>query len=182
MQADADAILVYPYPADGARVVRTIRQMGIDKPVIMPRVGMMKAFRDLAADTGNGVLVPSSVDPTRPEVAEFFKQYSEKFGPLAISPSPVQGYDAGTLTVAVLKDEKVQEAIKSGDLQAARDAIRDATGRHGDFVGLQGTASGGYQFSKDHHGPKDSGFFVLVKVADNGKALEAVDATLALKK
>ncbi|SMH54743.1 ABC transporter substrate-binding protein [Mesorhizobium australicum] len=182
MQSDPEVILVYPYPADGARVVRTIRQMGLKQPVIMPRVGMMKAFRDLAAETGNDVLVPSSVDTTRAEVAEFFKAYAAKYGPLAISPSPVQGYDAGTLAVAVLKDEKVQEAIKGGDVQAARDAIRDATARHGDFTGLQGTANGGYRFSQNHHGPTDTGFFVFVKVAENGAALEAVDSAVALKK
>lgn len=182
MQADPEAVLVYPYPADGARVVRTIRQMGLTQPVIMPRVGMMKAFRELAADTGNGVLVPSSVDPSRPEVADFFKKYGELYGPTAISASPAQGYDAGTLTVAVLKDEKVQAAIQAGDLQGARDAIRDATTRHGDFVGMQGTAKGGYRFSKNHHGPTDTGFFVFVKVADNGRALEAVDSAIALKK
>lgn len=182
MQTDPEVILVYPYPADGARVVRTIRQMGLKQPVIMPRVGMMKAFRELAAETGNEVLVPSSVDTTRPEVADFFKSYTAKYGPLAISPSPVQGHDAGTLAVAVLKDEKVQEAIKAGDLQAARDAIRDATARLGDFTGLQGTAKGGYQFSKNHHGPTDAGFFVFVKVAEDGKALEVVDSAVALKK
>lgn len=180
MQADADAILVYPYPADGARVMRTIRQMGLTQPVIMPRVGMMKAFRELAADAGNDVLVPSSVDITRPEVAQFFQDYSSKYGPLAISPSPAQGYDAGTLTVEVLKDEAVQAAIQAGDLQGARDAIRDATARHGDFVGMQGTAESGYHFSQNHHGPTDDGFFVFVKVAENGEALEAVDAATAL--
>lgn len=182
MQSDPEVILVYPYPADGARVVRTIRQMGLNQPVIMPRVGMMKAFRDLAAETGNDVLVPSSVDTTRPEVADFFKQYAAAHGPLAISPSPVQGYDAGTLAIAVLKDETVQAAIKAGDLQGARDAIRDATARLGDFTGLQGTAKGGYRFSQSHHGPTDDGFFVFVKVAENGAALEAVDAASALKK
>lgn len=182
MQTDPEAILVYPYPADGARVVRTIRQMGLKQPVVMPRVGIMKAFRELAAETGNDVLVPSSVDTTRPEVADFFKSYAAKYGPLALSPSPAQGYDAGTLAVAVLKDEKVQEAVKSGDIQAARDAIRDATARHGDFTGLQGTSKGGYQFSKSHHGPTDAGFFVFVKVAENGQAIEAVDTAAALKK
>lgn len=182
MQADAQAILVYPYPADGARVIRTIRQMGLKQPVIMPRVGMMKAFRDLAAETGNDVLIPSSVDTTRPEVADFFKKYSELYGPLAISPSPAQGYDAGTLTVKVLKDDKVQAAIKAGDLQGARDAIRDATTRLGDFVGMQGTKNGGYKFSASHHGPTDTGFFVLVKVTENGKGLQAVDTAAALKK
>ncbi len=181
MQTDPEAILVYPYPADGARVMRTIRQMGLKQPVIMPRVGMMKAFRELAAETGNDVLVPSSVDITRPEVADFFKNYTGKYGPLALSASPAQGYDAGTLAVAVLKDEKVQEAIKAGDLQAARDAVRDATARHGDFTGLQGTAKGGYRFSQNHHGPTDDGFFVFVKVAQNGAALDAVDSSVALK-
>jgi branched-chain amino acid transport system substrate-binding protein len=181
MQTDAEVILVYPYPADGARVIRTIRQMGLKQPVIMPRVGIMKAFRDLAAETGNDVLVPSSVDMTRPEVADFFKDYTGKYGPLALSPSPVQGYDAARLAVEVLKDEKVQEAVKAGDAQAARDAVRDATARHGDFTGLQGTAKGGYRFSQNHHGPSDDGFFVFVKVAQNGAALEAVDSAAALR-
>ncbi|PSJ57788.1 ABC transporter substrate-binding protein [Kumtagia ephedrae] len=181
MQTSPEAILVYPYPADGARVVRTLRQMGLEQPVIMPRVGMMKAFRELAAEVGNGVLVPSSVDITRPEVADFFKKYTEKYGPLAISASPVQGFDAGTLAIAVLKDETVQQAIQAGDLQAARDAIRDATQKHGDFTGLQGTAKGGYRFSQSHHGPTDDGFFVFVKVGENGAALESVDTATALK-
>ena len=181
MQTEPEVILVYPYPADGARVVRTIRQMGLEQPIVMPRVGMMKAFRDLAADTGNGVLVPSSVDITRPEVADFFEQYAAKYGPLAMSPSPVQGYDAGQLAVEVLSDPDVQAAIQAGDLQGARDAIRDATARLGDFTGLQGTASGRYQFSQDHHGPADQGFFVFVEVAEDGNALEAVDPAEALQ-
>lgn len=181
MQSDPEVILVYPYPADGARVVRTIRQMGLEQPIVMPRVGMMKAFRDLAAETGNGVLVPSSVDASRPDVAAFFEEYSEKFGPLAVSPSPPQGHDAGTLAIEVLKSDAVQEAIQAGDLQAARDAIKAATATElGDFTGLQGTTEGGYRFSEGHHGPSDSGFFVFVEVADNGESLEVVDATKAL--
>ncbi len=181
MQSDPQVILVYPYPADGARVMRTIRQMGLKQPVIMPRVGMMQAFRDLAGKDADGVLVPSSVDTKRPDVAKFFAQYSKDYAPLAMSPSPVQGYDAGTLTVKVLKDEKVQAAIKAGNLQGARDAIRDATTRLGDFTGLQGTLKGGYDFSKSHHGPTDKGFFVFVSVDKAGKGMEIVDPTKALK-
>jgi branched-chain amino acid transport system substrate-binding protein len=181
MQTDPDVIIVFPYPADGARVMRTIRQMGLEQPVVMPRVGMMKAFRDLAAETGNGVLIPSSVDPTRPEVAQFFADYAAKYGPLAISASPAQGFDAGTLTVKVLSDAAVQAAIAGGDLQTARDAIIEATTRLGKFAGMQGQAGVGYDFAASHHGAPDAKFFVFVAVADDGKSLVGVDPA-SLKK
>lgn len=181
MSSEPDAVLVFPYPADGARVIRTIRQMGMTQPVMMPRVGMMKAFRELAADSGNDVLVPSSVDPARDDVKAFFADYQAKFGPLAISASPPQGFDGGTLAVAVLKDAAVQEKIQAGDLQGARDAILAATKRLGKFEGLQGQKGVPYDFTAGHHGPPDNGFFVFVKVADNGQSLVAADPAAMAK-
>ena len=176
VQAQPDLVLVYPYPADGARVARTIRQLGITAPVIMPRVGMMKAFRQLAAADGNGILIPSSVDVTRPEVAKLFEDYAAKYGPLAPSASPAQGYDAATLVVKLLSDAEVQKAIAAGDLAAARIAIRDAVKRVGGFVGMQGQAGVSYQFAEGkHHGPPDQGFFIYLQVADDGKSLVAPD-------
>lgn len=177
MQSDPEVILVYPYPADGARVIRTIRQMGMTQPVIMPRVGAMKAFRELAADSGNGVLIPSSVDPMREDVAKFFDEYAAKFGELALSPSPAQGHDAGMLLAEVLKDDAVQEKIQAGDLQGARDAIVDATKRLGNFNGLQGQKDVAYDFASGHHGPPDSGFFVFIEVANDGKDLIGADVS-----
>ncbi|MGV0819046.1 ABC transporter substrate-binding protein [Martelella sp. AMO21009] len=176
MQSDPDVILIYPYPADGARVMRTIRQLGLTQPVIMPRVGLMKAFRDLAAETGNGVLVPSSVDPTREDVASFMSDYADKFGPLALSPSPAQGHDAGILMARVLGDAAVQEQIQAGNLQGARDAIVEATVRLGNFAGLQGQKGATYDFT-GHHGPTDSGFFVFVEVAKDGQELIGADTS-----
>lgn len=175
LQADPEVILIYPYPADGARVVRTIRQMGLTQPIIMPRVGAMKAFRDLAAETANGVLIPSSVDMSRPEVKKLFDDYAALHGPLAVSPSPAQGHDAGTLTVQVLSDPEVQKAIDGGDLQVARDAIVAATKRLGKFQGLQGRADSPYDLTDDHHGPADAGFFVFIEVAGNGSELVPAD-------
>ncbi|HEU0222602.1 MAG TPA: ABC transporter substrate-binding protein [Paracoccaceae bacterium] len=176
LQADPEAVLIYPYPADGARVVRTIRQLGLDVPLVMPRVGMMKAFRELASDAGNGVLVPSSVDMTRPEVEKFFEDYGEMYGSVVPSPSPAQGYDAGVLAAKVLSDPEVQKAIEGGDLEAAREAIRLATERHGQFVGMQGQAGVAYQFAEgQHHGPPDRKFFVFMQVAEDGAALVTPD-------
>jgi ABC-type branched-subunit amino acid transport system substrate-binding protein len=176
MQADPQLVIVFPYPADGARVVRTIRQMGLNVPVIMPRVGMMKAFRDQAGEAGNGVLVPSSVDITRPEVAKLFQDYGAKYGSSTPTASVAQGWDAATLAVKVLSEPDVQKAVDSGDLNAAREAIRAKTIADGRFNGMQGQAGTDYQFSaSQHHGPPDQKFFVFLEVADNGDKLVAPD-------
>jgi branched-chain amino acid transport system substrate-binding protein len=175
-QGDPDVLLVFPYPADGARVARTIRQLGIKTPIVMPRVGLMASFRKLAGETADGILVPTSVDVSRPEVAKLYADYNAKFKPIAPSPSPAQGYDAATLAVTVLADAEVQKAINSGDLAAARKSIRDATERLGKFQGMQGQHGVTYQFGPgQHHGPPDQGFFVFTEVSDKGERLIAPD-------
>ena len=175
-QSDPDVILVFPYPADGARVARTIRQMGIKAPIIMPRVGIMAGFLKLAAESADGVLVPTSVDITRPEVAKLYADYNAKYRPIAPSPSPAQGWDAATLTVNALSDPEVQKAIKAGNLADARKAIRDTTYRLGKFQGMQGQNGVTYQFAPGQHdGAPDSGFFVFTEVADKGTKLVPPD-------
>ncbi len=175
-QSSPDVILVFPYPADGARVARTIRQLGIKTPVIMPRVGLMAAFRKLAADAADGILVPTSVDLTRPEVAKLYQDYNARFKPIAPSPSPAQGYDAATLAVKVLSDPAVQKAVDGGNLAEARKAIRDATKRLGTFEGMQGQQGVSYQFgSGQHHGVPDRGFFVFTEVTGKGEQLIVPD-------
>jgi branched-chain amino acid transport system substrate-binding protein len=176
-QAEADVILVFPYPADGARVARTIRQLGIKSPIVMPRVGIMAAFLKLAGEAADGVLVPTSVDVTRPEVAKLYADYNAKFKPIQPSPSPAQGYDAATLAVKVLSDADVQKAINSGNLAAARTAIRDATQRVGKFEGMQGQKGVGYMFGTglNHHGVPDRKFFVFAEVAGKGEKIIAAD-------
>jgi branched-chain amino acid transport system substrate-binding protein len=176
VQADPDVVLVFPYPADGARVARTIRQLGLKVPVVMPRVGLMQAFRDLAGESANGILVPSSVDISRPEVRKFFEDYGAKYGVVQPTPSAVQGFDAGTLAVKVLSDPDVQKVINGGNLADARNLIRDKTAALGHFAGMQGQAGVPYQFSaSEHHGPPDQNFFVFTEVEDNGKKLVAPD-------
>ncbi len=178
-QAEADVVLVFPYPADGARVARTMRQLGIKSPIVMPRVGIMNAFLKLAGESADGILVPTSVDVTRPEVAKLFADYNAKYKPIQPSPSPAQGYDAATLAVKVLSDAEVQKAINSGNLANARKAIRDATERVGRFEGMQGQKGVGYQFGPgaQHHGVPDRKFFVFTEVASKGEKLVVPDMT-----
>lgn len=172
-QTDPDVVLVFPYPADGARVARTMRQLGVKSPIVMPRVGIMGAFLKLAGEAADGILVPTSVDVSRPEVAKLYADYNAKFKPIQPSPSPAQGYDAATLAVKVLSDAEVQKAINSGNLPAARKAIRDVTERVGKFEGMQGQKGVGYQFGPgaQHHGVPDRKFFVFTEVANKGEKL-----------
>lgn len=176
-QTEPDVVLVFPYPADGARVARTMRQLGIKSPIVMPRVGIMGAFLKLAGESADGILVPTSVDMTRPEVAKLYADYNAKFKPIQPSPSPAQGYDAATLAVKMLSDAEVQKAINSGNLVAARKAIRDATERVGKFEGMQGQKGVGYQFGagSQHHGVPDRQFFVFTEVANKGEKLVVPD-------
>jgi branched-chain amino acid transport system substrate-binding protein len=175
-QANAQVILAFPYPADGARVARTIRQLGVATPIVMPRVGLLASFRKLAGEAADGILVPTSVDVSRPEVAHFFEDYNSKFKPVAPSPNSAQGYDAATLAVTVLSDPEVEKAIDSGDLAAARKSIRDATERLGNFQGIQGQKGALYHFGPgQHHGPPDKGFFVFTQVAGKGEQLVQPD-------
>ena len=175
-EAGPDVILAFPYPADGARVTRTIRQLGLKAPIVMPRVGIMAAFLKLAGESADGVLVPTSVDMSRPEVAKLYADYNAKYKPIQPSPSPAQGFDAATVAVKVLGDADVQKAIQAGDLAGARKAIRDATYKYGDIVGMQGQAGVAYQFKPgQHHGPPDAKFFVFTEVTDKGTKLVPPD-------
>ena len=178
-QTEPDVVLVFPYPADGARVARTMRQLGIKSPIVMPRVGIMAAFLKLAGESADGILVPTSVDVTRPEVAKLYADYNAKFKPIQPSPSPAQGYDAATLAVRVLSDAEVQKAINSGNLAASRKAIRDATERIGKFEGMQGQKGVGYQFGAgaQHHAVPDRQFFVFTEVSGKGEKLIVPDMT-----
>lgn len=175
-QAEPDVILVFPYPADGARVARTIRQMGLKAPIIMPRVGIMAAFLKLAGEAADGILVPTSVDVTRADVAKLYADYNAKYKPISPSPSPAQGWDAATVAVKVLGTAPVQAAIAKGDLAGAREAIRVETEKLGKVPGMQGQAGVGYEFSPGrHHGPPDSKFFVFTEVAEKGTKLVTPD-------
>lgn len=174
--AEPQVIVVWGYPADGARVARTIKQLGITTPVVMPRIAFMPAFRNIAGEDADGLLSTTSVDMSRPEVAKIFEDYNARFPPIAPSPSVLQGYDAATLALKTFADSEVQKAIAAGDLAAARQAIKDATERHGKFQGMQGRKGVPYILGPgEHHGPPDESFLVFTEVANKGRNLVVPD-------
>lgn len=174
--ANPDVIVVFPYAADGARVLRTLQQQGISLPRIVARSALLNTLRELAGDASDGVLVPNTVDMQRPDVKKFFNSYKTRFGEAQPTMYPVLGYDAAKMFLQAIADPAVQKALAADELADARVAIRDALIRNGNYQGLQGHAGATYQFGPDrHHGPPDQNWFVFVQVADKGKHLVAAD-------
>ncbi|TRX74168.1 ABC transporter substrate-binding protein [Pseudomonas mangiferae] len=176
--AKPDVVLVFPYAADGARVLRTLQQLGMQTPRIVARSALLSTLRDLAGAASDGVLIPNTVDIHRDDVKRLFEAYKARFGAEQPTMYPVLGYDAAKLVFKALAEPKVLAALDDGELAAARVALRDAIVANGHYAGLQGRTGATYQFSESQrHGPPDDNWFVFVQVTGNGKQL--VDADLA---
>ncbi len=174
--ANPDILIVFPYPADGGRVLRTAAQMGLTIPIISPRSGLLRTMREIAGADGNGVLIPNTVDPARSDVAAFFDELNTRFGEHQPTLWPVLGYDAGNIVIAALAEPEVQEALEQNDLARARIALRDAVERIGEFSGLQGLEGSHYSFGPgQHHGSPDQNWFTFMQVEDDGATLVKAD-------
>ncbi|KIY41217.1 hypothetical protein TZ03_08550 [Pseudomonas sp. 10-1B] len=174
--ANPDVVVIFPYAADGARVLRTLQQQGVGLPRIVARSALLNTLRELAGDASDGVLVPNTVDMQRVDVKKFFDSYKAGFGEAQPTMYPVLGYDAAKMVLKAIADPDVQKALAANELGQARVAVRNALVRNGKYQGLQGHAGATYQFGPDrHHGPPDQDWFVFVQVADKGKHLVAAD-------
>jgi branched-chain amino acid transport system substrate-binding protein len=176
--AKPDVLLVFPYPADGARVLRTARQLDLRVPMVVARSALLETMRKLAGETADGVMIPNTVDLTRPDVKKFFATLNARFGLHQPTLYPVIGYDAGKVAIQLMAQPEVLKALDAGNIAAARLAFREALNRIGLFDSLQGEEGSKYEFSaKRHHGPSDEKLFVFIEVA--GKGAHLVKANLA---
>lgn len=175
-EAKPDVLLVFPYAADGARVLRTARQLSINLPIVVSRSALLDTLRHLAGPASDGVLVPDTVDPDRPDVKTFFADFNGRYGPHQPTLYPVIGYDAARAALQVMATPAVQKALDAGDIPGARLAFRNAMDQLGQLKGLQGEAGATYHFSaQQHHGSPDKNWYVFVQVADGGTRLVKPD-------
>lgn len=175
--ANPEAVLVFPYPADGGRVLRTLEQLDVNAPVLVTRSALLKTLRDIAGSASNGILIPNTVDTERADVQAFFAKYEETFGE-ATQPTlyPVIGYDGAKVALEVIARPEVLAAIDSGDIAAARTAFRDGVIAIGDFTGLQGKEGAHYHFADDQrHGSPDADWFTFITVENDGADLVRPD-------
>lgn len=175
--ANPEAVLVFPYPADGGRVLRTLEQLDVNAQVLVTRSALLKTLREIAGSASNGILIPNTVDTQRADVKAFFNTYETTFGE-ATQPTlyPVIGYDGAKVALQVIALPEVLAAIESGDIAAARTAFRDGVISVGDFTGLQGKEGAHYHFADDQrHGSPDANWFTFITVENDGADLVLPD-------
>ncbi|MCZ7660351.1 MAG: ABC transporter substrate-binding protein [Xanthobacteraceae bacterium] len=163
--AKPEVVIIWPYPADGGRVLRTLHQLNVDAVRVVARIALYATLRKMAGETADGALVTNTVDTERPEVQAFFKAYNQKYGEHPPTMYIAMAYDAAKVAIEVAGAPEVQAALAKKDIEGARNAVRLATERIGRFVGVQGGKGAAYQFSATRHqGPPDQNWFVWMEV------------------
>lgn len=180
--AKPDAIVVWPYPADGGRVLRTLARLNVKVPTIIARVALFDTFRKLAGETANGMVVPNTVDTDRADVQAMLKKFNAQFGPRPPTMYIAMGYDGAKAAIKAMADDKVQAAVTSNNLAVARVALRGALESAGPFDSIQGAAGNKVVFDvKSHQGLRGDNVFVWAQVQD-GKLIKADLRAFAKKK
>ena len=180
--AAPEAIVLWPYPADGGRLLRTMAQLNVKVPTVIARVALFDTFRELAGEAANGVVVPNTVDTDRPDVQAMLEKFTAAYGQRPPTMYIAMGYDGAKAAIKALGDEKVQAALDDDDLEGARVALRDALEAIGTFDSIQGAAGNTLKFTADNHqGLHGDNIFVWAQVQD-GKLQKADVATFGAKK
>ena len=180
--AAPEAIVLWPYPADGGRLLRTMAQLNVKVPTVIARVALFDTFRELAGEAANGVVVPNTVDTDRPDVQAMLEKFTAAHGQRPPTMYIAMGYDGAKAAIKALGDEKVQAALDDDDLEGARVALRDALEAIGTFDSIQGAAGNTLKFTAENHqGLHGDNIFVWAQVQD-GKLQKADVATFGAKK
>lgn len=114
--SNPDGIVLESYYADGALIVRQLRDLGIDLPVVAVGSVYSPDFLKLAGDAANGVYTTVYFAPTspRPEVREFVAEFEKKYGQEPNSFNAM-AYDTVNVLAAVMRQYgTTREDIKSG--------------------------------------------------------------------
>src|ERR1700692_30222 len=170
--AKPDVVVVIPYPADGARVLRTAQQLGMSLPTVVVRTVLMETLRKLAGDASDGVVTPNTVDISRADVKLLFSHLDTRYGPHQPTLYSVISYDAARVALAIASQPSVLQRLEAGDIAAARQNFRDDVERIGTFEGVQGRKGATYRFTaRNHQGPAGDNWYGYTQGTQKGTRL-----------
>lgn len=162
-KANPQAIIVWGTVQETAVVVKNIRELGIELPIIGSHGISSEQMFELAGDAANGLIFPSGKtivadqlpdnDPQKQVLLQFEEQYESKYNK---SVSLFAGHSWDAFTIVVKAIEKV-----GTDGTAIRDYLEKDLGQ---FVGQDGV----FNISPDNHNGLSSDSMVMVKI-ENGK-------------
>lgn len=127
-RANVDSIMGLTHEPEAAVVVRQIRQLGLDVPIVGFSAWGVPAFTDLAGSAAVGVISVQGFTPEDPNpvVQEFVRKYKAKYGKLPSDPA--QAYYDGVRLLAHVMEQVGFEP----------EAIREGLEKVKNFPGLQG--------------------------------------------
>ncbi|PZQ48331.1 MAG: ABC transporter substrate-binding protein [Rhodovulum sulfidophilum] len=110
------AIMLESYYSDGALIVRQMREMGIDLPVVAVGSVYSPDFLSLAGDAAEGVYTTAYfiADSPRPEVQEFVSTFEAKYDAMPNSFNAMAYDTMNTLAEVMRRYGTTREDIKSG--------------------------------------------------------------------
>lgn len=165
--AKPEVVVIWPYPADGGRVLRTLAQYKVDAFRVVARIALYETMRKVAGETGDGALVTNTVDTDRPDVQAFFKTFGARWGEKAPTMYIAMAYDAAKVAIQIAGQPEVLAAWDKGDVAGARAAFKNAVEKIGSFKGLQGKPNASYHFGPNQHqGPPNKDWFVWMGLKD----------------
>ena len=129
-QAKPDVIIVASLYQEGALIMKKMREMGMNQPVVGSNGFNSPQFIKIAGDAANGVIVGTPWFPNKEDqkVKDFRKAYVAKYGKEP-DQFAAQAYDAVYLYEAALK-----KAGSTTDREKFREALKNIA----DFVGVTG--------------------------------------------
>ncbi|MBB6453713.1 branched-chain amino acid transport system substrate-binding protein [Salirhabdus euzebyi] len=153
-EANVDAVYVFSLGPEGALFMKTLKQIDWKVPVVGGRGLNMKAFVDLAGDAADGMILPTVINPNKPEAKEFIEKYDEKYNDDPTHVYSSLGYDSMYLLAAALKKSDGE----GGDaLIEALESLKDIPTVTG---GMDHTAS----FTDDKHNAVNENYIIFNQV------------------
>lgn len=124
----AEGVVLWVKAAEAGRIVRQMRDRGMDMPIVGTDRIVSQEFLEIAGEAADGVEAAFWFDParTQPDWLEFRQSYSERFGaePDAFA---AYGYDAAQLVVDTVRAVGLNRARIRDSLTAVR-GYRGVTG------------------------------------------------------
>ncbi|MDM5248089.1 MULTISPECIES: ABC transporter substrate-binding protein [unclassified Lysinibacillus] len=162
-----DAIIVWGTVQESAVVIKNIRELALDIPVLASHGVATDQFIEVAGDAANDVVLPTGkllvadkLEDSNPQ-KELLKAYNEAFTAKYNKPASTFGaYAADAFAIAT----KAIEA-KGSDSAALRDYIEQELG---EYVGLTGV----FNITADNHMGLSPDSFAMVRIVDGKWTLE----------
>ncbi|MFJ6208752.1 ABC transporter substrate-binding protein [Lysinibacillus sp. NPDC092081] len=166
-KASPDAIIVWGTVQESAVVIKNIRELALDIPVLASHGVATGQFIEVAGNAANDVILPTGklliadkLEDSNPQ-KELLKAYNEAFTAKYNKPASTFGaYAADAFSIAT----KAIEA-KGSDSAALRDYIEKELG---EYVGLTGT----FNITADNHMGLSPDSFAMVRIVDGKWTLE----------